>query len=1014
MRFVRALAGLALASLHIHHITAHVLGGRPSDFIIAEKRAPLQDIVTWDEHSLFVHGKRIIFWGGEFHPFRLPVPGLWLDVFQKIKALGYNGVSFYAAWFLHEGKRGSFSAEGVFDWEPFFDAAKKAGIYLIARPGPYINAEVSGGGFPGWLQRISGNLRTPDQDYQQASKHYIESITAIIAKAQITNGGPVILFQPENEYSAGTNNVTFPDALYMNGLMRQFRALGIVVPFINNVAWPNGVNAPGTDAPVDIYGHDSYPVGFNCMDPTNWTDNALPTNWRETHLKQSPNTPYMLVEFQGGGYQPWGGVGFEKCAELTNYEFERVFYKNNIAAGATIFSAYMVFGGTNWGNLGHASGYTSYDYGAAITEERQVHLEKYSEAKLIANFVHASPALASAVAGYNTTGLYTDTDAITVTPLFGNKTSFYVTRQTKYNSFGSSSYRLRVQTSVGNITVPQLGGRLSINGRDTKIHVTDYDVGGFNLLYSTADIFTWKKYGTRSILVVYGGPNELHELAISKTSGATAVEGSGVKFSNRNGVTILSWNTAPKRRVIRIGSDLYIVILDRNSAYNYWTVSTLPEGSYSHNANPSSDLIVNAGYLVRNAAIVDGKVKLVGDINATTTLEIIGGAHKDITALTFNGATVESTLDRNGFLRGTVAFSAPDIRLPDLGSLPWKYIDTLPELKSTYDDSTWTNADHTKTNNTYWPLTTPKVLWGAEYGYNGGSLIMRGHFTATGNESVLHLNVSGGNAFAFSAWVNGTWIGSWPGTAEAAIANLTLPLPSFKRGERYVLTVLSDHMGHNGNWVIGYNEMKTPRGIIGYDFPGHSTTSNNASRADDGITWKISGNIGGEDYHDRTRSPLNEGALWAERNGFHLPSAPTGSWADSAGPITGLTEPGVGFYTTSFALNISQKWDIPLSFIFRGDTFDGKGKGWRAQLWVNGYHFGKFPNGIGPQRRFPVPEGILNYRGENHIAVSIWALEHGGAKPNGFELVAGMPVKSGYGEVKMAPISSWEKREGAY
>lgn len=125
---------------------------------------------------------------------------------------------------------------------------------------------------------------------------YIESITPIMAKAQITNGGPIILFQPENEYSMGQNNVTFPDADYMNSLMQQYRDLGIVVPMINNVAWPSGINAPGTDAPVDIYGHNSYPLGMNCSDPKNWADDALPTNWRELHLEQSPNTPYLLVE----------------------------------------------------------------------------------------------------------------------------------------------------------------------------------------------------------------------------------------------------------------------------------------------------------------------------------------------------------------------------------------------------------------------------------------------------------------------------------------------------------------------------------------------------------------------------------------------------------------------------------------------------------------------------------------------------------------------------------------------
>jgi hypothetical protein len=442
-----------------------------------------------------------------------------------------------------------------------------------------------------------------------------------------------------------------------------------------------------------------------------------------------------------------------------------------------------------------------YDYGAAITEERQVHREKYSEAKLIANFVHASPAMASAVPGFNSSGIYTDSKDITTTPLFGNKTNFYVTRQTKYNSVASTSYILKVQTSAGNLTLPQLGGQLSIYGRDSKIHVTDYDVGGFNLLYSTAEIFTWKKYGSRRVVVVYGGPNEQHELAVSNTSGATAVEGSGVKFSNRKGNTIINWHTDSKRRVVRVDSDLYIVIVSRNEAYNYWTVSTLPAGSaYSHNYTPSSDLIVNAGYLVRNASISNGKIELVGDINATTTIEVIGSEHKDIIGLTWNGQDLNARLDRNGFLSGSVSFSPPKIEIPDLKALTWRSIDALPELQSDYDDSAWTRADHTQTDNTYWNLTTPTVLWGAEYGYNTGSLIFRGHFVATGDETVLHLNVSGGSAFAFSAWVNSTFLSSWAGTGDAAIANQTLSLPRLQRGSNYVLTILVDHMGHNGNW----------------------------------------------------------------------------------------------------------------------------------------------------------------------------------------------------------------------
>lgn len=40
----------------------------------------------------------------------------------------------------------------------------------------------------------------------------------------------------------------------------QARNAGIIVPFINNDAYPGGHNAPGTgEGEVDIYGHDSYP-----------------------------------------------------------------------------------------------------------------------------------------------------------------------------------------------------------------------------------------------------------------------------------------------------------------------------------------------------------------------------------------------------------------------------------------------------------------------------------------------------------------------------------------------------------------------------------------------------------------------------------------------------------------------------------------------------------------------------------------------------------------------------------
>ena len=78
-------------------------------------------------------------------------------------------------------------------------------------------------------------------------------------------------------------------------------------------------------------------------DPSNWTASSLATNLRELHLEDSPSTPYAIPEFQGGAIDSWGsGIGLEGCAALINNEFERVFYKNNFAAGIAIFNLYMV------------------------------------------------------------------------------------------------------------------------------------------------------------------------------------------------------------------------------------------------------------------------------------------------------------------------------------------------------------------------------------------------------------------------------------------------------------------------------------------------------------------------------------------------------------------------------------------------------------------------------------------------------------------------------------------------
>lgn len=322
-----------------------------------------------------------------------------------------------------------------------------------------------------------------------------------------------------------------------------------------------------------------------------------------------------------------------------------------------------------------------------------------------------------------------------------------------------------------------------------------------------------------------------------------------------------------------------------------------------------------------------GTLALTGDVNATTTLEIIGGAPR-YNAVTFNGKRVSTFSDKNGNMKGTVQYPTPNFRIPSLPSLSWKYVDSLPEIQSGYDDSAWPKADHTTTNNTFQNLTTPTSLWGPDYGFNAATYVFRGHFKATGSKSSFSLLTFGGQAYGSSIYLDDTFLDGFPGLGPNQTWPQDVTLPKLTAGKEYVLTIVMDNMGIDGDWWVGSDTNKNARGILNYTLAGHEQSD---------ITWKITGNLGGEDYVDRARGPLNEGGMWAERQGYHLPNPPTAEF-EAGSPYEGISKPGIGFYTTSFDLAIPEGWDVPLHFVFANTT----GANFRSQLFVNGYQFGKY------------------------------------------------------------------------
>src|SRR5205085_2781303 len=97
-------------------------------------------------------------------------------------------------WGYHSPKPGVYDFAGVRDVDRLLRLADHVGIYVIARPGPYINAETDAGGFPGWLLTQKGRARSSARDYTAAYREWLRHIDPIIARHQFTTAkGTVIL-----------------------------------------------------------------------------------------------------------------------------------------------------------------------------------------------------------------------------------------------------------------------------------------------------------------------------------------------------------------------------------------------------------------------------------------------------------------------------------------------------------------------------------------------------------------------------------------------------------------------------------------------------------------------------------------------------------------------------------------------------------------------------------------------------------------------------------------------------
>lgn len=319
--------------------------------------------ITYDKYSLIIDGKRVFIKSGAFHYFRTPGADLARDRFLKMKAGGYNTVDMYFNWNYHSPQKGVYDFDGIKDVSKVLEEAKKAGLYVIARPGPFINAEVNAGGLPFWLLKDNeivprnriGTEYKYSEKYMECIAEWYDHIIPIINKFD-----NIILFQIENEYATDSMETD-----YMCKLYQMARERGVTCPIFHNDAYFAGLWADC----VDIYALDLYPY----INPNqNWKQDNFCfdtlDNVEDIFRCAKEDSPPFIAEMQSGWFDKWDGSGYKHMREALGDEHINIMNKTALSQGVTLFNHYMAVGGTNWGNLACDEVYTSYEFCAPIDE----------------------------------------------------------------------------------------------------------------------------------------------------------------------------------------------------------------------------------------------------------------------------------------------------------------------------------------------------------------------------------------------------------------------------------------------------------------------------------------------------------------------------------------------------------------------------------------------------------------------------------------------------------------------
>lgn len=497
----------------------------------------------------------------------------WRDRFVKIKQAGFNTIDTYVFWNYHEREKGQFDFSEL---EEFLTLAGEFGFFVIVRPGPYVDAEFERGGFPAYVIAQRFPVRSMHPDSLRTSKHWYDNVLPIIRRHQITEGGPIILMQIENEMDF--TDVSEAEQLeYMRFLARLAWDAGIQVPLISNVSSVvRDHSDPDMARIIDVC--DFYPrwsfltdnelprttAGLTMEEKVGLSDRAVLASLRKMR-KDEPNAPLSVAELGTGYYSKIGGKlsEDEEGADATQIN---ALTKTIIEHGVTYINYYLGWGGSNrdWAAKGVTS---TYDFAAPIREWGGL-WDKYYNVKAIGNFLQMFGKSLTRSQVMDKAARSTHPD-MTVSERSSGSSAFVFVRA---DTDAEHHFKLTFRDPVDgrSLTVPQ-HGQLTMGPHAMKMLPVQVPIAGGHLHYSTAEVLAYGNCGDRGFLLLYDVPGSLAELSV-KAKQRPMITGDAVytSWDEANQSASIGLLVGKTESYFLLDESLIIAVLPRQLALHTW------------------------------------------------------------------------------------------------------------------------------------------------------------------------------------------------------------------------------------------------------------------------------------------------------------------------------------------------------------------------------------------------------------------------------------------------------------